>query len=207
MSYPGTVIAESDFPKGDDHRLISGSQRGKRLMFTSPTRSQEPADYLTVPLRIALGLSFLFPVADRLGILGPPGTAGVTWGNFANFLRYNAQVNSFMPAAIRPILGVTATVLESLFGISLFLGVCTPLAAAGAGGLLLLFGTAMAISLGIKSPFDYSVFSAMGGALLLAAWGVYPLSADSLFEQVMRYRRSKRALLCDRDACRKEDIV
>ena len=176
-------------------------------MFTPPTRSKEPSDYLTVPLRIALGLSILFPVADRLGILRPPSTAGVTWGNFANFLRYNAQVNSFLPAAIRPILGVTATVLESLFGISLFLGVCTPLAAAGAGGLLLLFGTAMAISLGIKSPFDYSVFSAMGGALLLAAWGVYPLSADSLFEQVMRYRRAKRALLCDRDACRKEDIV
>jgi putative oxidoreductase len=97
--------------------------------------------------------------------------------------------------------------LKAFFGISLFLGVCTPLAAAGAGGLLLLFGTAMAISFGIKSPFDYSVFSAMGGALLLAAWGVYPLSADSFFEQVMRYRRAKRALLCDRDACRKEDIV
>jgi hypothetical protein len=86
------VIAESDFPKDDDYRLISGSQRGKRLMFTPPTRSKEPSDYLTVPLRIALGLSFLFPVADRLGILGPPGTAGVTWGNFANFLRYNALI-------------------------------------------------------------------------------------------------------------------
>jgi uncharacterized membrane protein YphA (DoxX/SURF4 family) len=156
------VIAESDLPKDDDYRLISGSQRGKRLMFTPPTRSKEPSDYLTVPLRIALGLSFLFPVADRLGIPGPPGTAGVTWGNFANFLRDNAQVNSFFPAAIRPILGVTATVLESLFGISLFLGVCTPLAAAGAGGLLLLFGTAMAISLGIKSPFDYFGFLSHG---------------------------------------------
>jgi hypothetical protein len=30
-------------------------------MFTPPTRSKEPSDYLTVPLRIALGLSFLFP--------------------------------------------------------------------------------------------------------------------------------------------------
>jgi uncharacterized membrane protein YphA (DoxX/SURF4 family) len=104
-------------------------------------------------------------------------------------------------------LGVTATVLEGLLGICLFLGVCTPLAAAGTGGLLALFGTAMAISFGIKSPFDYSVFSAMGGALLLAAWGVYPLSADSLFEQVMGYRRAKRSLPRDRDGCRKEDIA
>jgi len=137
-------------------------------------------DYLTIPLRLALALSFLFPVADRLGLLGPPGTPGVAWGNFTNFLSYNAQVNSFLPAVIRPALGVTATVLETLFGVTLFLGVYTRLAAAGAGALLLLFGSAMAISFGIKSPFDYSVFSAMGGALLLACWAVYPLSCDAL---------------------------
>jgi len=31
-----------------------------------------------------------------------------------------------------------------------------------------LFGTAMAISFGIKTPLDYSVFSASAGALLLS---------------------------------------
>jgi putative oxidoreductase len=144
-------------------------------------KAHRPTDYLTVPLRLALALSFLFPVADRLGLLGPPGTAGVSWGDFTNFLSYNAQVNSFLPAAVRPALGVTATVFETLFGVTLFMGVYTQLVAAGAGILLLLFGSAMAISLGIKSPFDYSVFSAMGGALLLAAWGMYPLSVDACF--------------------------
>jgi putative oxidoreductase len=147
------------------------------------------SDYLTVPLRLALALSFLFPVADRLGFLGPPGTAGVTWGNFDNFLRYNAQVNSFAPAVIQPALGVSATILESLFGITLLLGLCTRLAAAGAGALLLLFGGAMAISFGIKSPFDYSVSSAMGGSLLLAAWNVYPLSADRVIQSRSRGQR------------------
>jgi hypothetical protein len=34
--------------------------------------------------------------------------------------------------------------------------------------LLILFGTAMAISFGPKSPLDYSVFSASGAAMLLA---------------------------------------
>ena len=66
----GTVIAHSYFPKDEGYRFISGSQIGKRPMFTPPTRSKEPSDYLAVPLRIALGLSFLFPVADRLGISG-----------------------------------------------------------------------------------------------------------------------------------------
>ena len=116
------------------------------MKFLTADNLHELSDYLTVPLRLALALSFLFPVADRLGMLGPPGTPEVVWGNFTNFLAYNAQVNSFLPVAIRPTLGVTATVFEILFGVTLFLGVYTRLFAAGAGILLLLFGSAMAIS-------------------------------------------------------------
>jgi hypothetical protein len=40
--------------------------------------------------------------------------------------------------------------------------------ALGSAVLLALFGIAMAISFGIKSPLDYSVFSASAGALVLA---------------------------------------
>jgi uncharacterized membrane protein YphA (DoxX/SURF4 family) len=103
------------------------------MKFLTADNLHELSDYLTVPLRVALALSFLFPVADRLGMLGPPGTPEVAWGNFTNFLAYNAQVNSFLPVAIRPTLGVTATVFEILFGVTLFLGVYTRLFAAGAG--------------------------------------------------------------------------
>ena len=106
----------------------------------------------------------------------------------SNFLRYNAQVNSFAPPIVRSALGVAATILECLFGVTLLLGIFTRLSAAGAGGLLFLFGGAMAVSFGIKSPFDYSVFSVMSGALLLAAWGVYSFSADALFQWCMRNR-------------------
>ncbi|HLQ23295.1 MAG TPA: hypothetical protein VK132_08805 [Gemmatimonadales bacterium] len=45
--------------------------------------------------------------------------------------------------------------------------------ALGSALLLALFGIAMAISLGLKSPLDYSVFSASAAALLLA---LYPCS-------------------------------
>ena len=40
--------------------------------------------------------------------------------------------------------------------------------ALASAGLLLIFALAMALSLGIKSPLDYSVFSASAAALLLA---------------------------------------
>jgi uncharacterized membrane protein YphA (DoxX/SURF4 family) len=114
--------------------------------------------------RVALGCAFLSAVADRFGLWGKYGG----WGNFANFTRYTAQVNSFMPAVTAPFLAWTATVAETLFGILLILGLWLRWVALGSAVLLATFGTAMAFSFGLKSPLDYSVFSASSAALLLA---------------------------------------
>jgi putative oxidoreductase len=116
--------------------------------------------------RFALGAAFLSAVADRFGLWGKYGG----WGNFANFTAYTAQVNSFMPAFIIPFLAWAATVAELSLGIGLILGFWPRWVAFGAAILLFLFGTAMAISFGIKSPLDYSVFSASAGAALLALY-------------------------------------
>ena len=114
--------------------------------------------------RIALGSAFLSPVADRFGLWGKY----ASWGNFANFTRYVAQVNSFMPAFTIPFLAWAATAAETTLGILLILGIWPRWVALGSAILLFLFGTAMAISFGIKKPLDYSVFSASAGALLLS---------------------------------------
>ncbi|RPH64106.1 MAG: DoxX family protein, partial [Myxococcaceae bacterium] len=50
----------------------------------------------------------------------------------------------------------------------LVLGVWRRPVALASAALLLIFALAMALSLGIKSPLDYSVFSASAAALLLA---------------------------------------
>ena len=113
--------------------------------------------------RIALGAAFLSAVADRFGLWGKYGG----WRNFANFEKYTAQVNSFMPASTIPFLAWAATIAELAFGLALVLGFWLRWAALGSFILLLLFGIAMAISFGIKSPVDYSVFSASAGALIL----------------------------------------
>lgn len=116
--------------------------------------------------RVALGAAFLSAVADRFGLWGKYGG----WKNFATFTQYTAQVNSFMPAFIIPFLAWAATAAELTLGITLIIGILPRWVAFGASTLLFLFGTAMAISFGVKSPLDYSVFSASAGALLLALY-------------------------------------
>ena len=117
-------------------------------------------------IRFALGAAFLSAVADRFGWWGKYGG----WGNFGNFIKYTAQVNSFMPASAIPFLAWAATVAETLLGIALIVGLWLRFVALGSSLLLAMFGIAMAISFGVKSPLDYSVFSASAGALLLALY-------------------------------------
>jgi uncharacterized membrane protein YphA (DoxX/SURF4 family) len=115
-------------------------------------------------LRIALGVAFLSGVADRFGLYGK----NVGYGNFDGFMRYTAQVNSFMPAFSIPLLAWAATLAEFGLGAALIIGIWPRWVGLGSAVLLALFGIAMAISFGIKSPLDYSVFSASAGALVLA---------------------------------------
>nr|AYM52979.1 DoxX family protein [Myxococcus fulvus] len=115
--------------------------------------------------RFALGAAFLSAVASRFGVW----TGNLGLGRFDNFVRYTAEVNAFMPASAIPFLAWAATAAELLLGAALVLGLWPRRVALGSALLLAMFGTAMAISQGLKSPLDYSVFSASAGALLLAS--------------------------------------
>ena len=117
--------------------------------------------------RCALGAAFLSAVASRFGLwAGEPGLAA-----FARFQNgYGAQVLSFMPAALLPFLIWSATIAETTLGILLILGIQIRWIALASAVLLAMFGTAMAISFGPKSPLEYSVYSASAAALLLAAY-------------------------------------
>lgn len=113
---------------------------------------------------LALGAAFLSAVASRFGLW-----AGRPWDTaFTGFIAYTAEVNAFMPAWSIPFLAWSATLAETVCGTLLVLGLLTEWAAAASAVLLALFGTAMALSQGVKSPLDYSVFSASAAAVLLA---------------------------------------
>ena len=134
----------------------------------------------SVFLRLALGLSFLSAVADRFGLWGAFGQPSVSWGNFARFVAYTGKLNWFLPESVIPALAITATCAEALLGICLVIGWHTRVAALLSGILLILFGVTMAVALGVKAPLDFSVFSAAGGAFLLAACTEFPFGVDKL---------------------------
>ena len=126
-------------------------------------------EFSSLFLRIALGTSFLSAVADRLGLWGGFGQPNVSWGSFARFVAYTATLNWFLPKAMIPALAIIATCAEVLLGLCLILGWQTRVAAWGAGIILTTFAITMAAALGFKAPLDFSVFSAAGGAFLLAS--------------------------------------
>lgn len=120
-------------------------------------------------LRIALAAAFLSAVADRFGLWGAHGAHGVAWGDWAHFVAYTGKLLWFLPAASINPAAWAATIAEAGLGIALLTGLCSRIVALASAGLLASFALTMTVALGIKAPLDYSVFSAMAAALLLAA--------------------------------------
>ena len=140
-------------------KLVGGKEKAER--------------YSVVFLRLMLGAAFLNGIASRFGLYAK----NVGYGNYANYVKYAGEVNSFMPRWTIPYLANAATVAEFTFGLMLVFGLWVRWAACGSAALLAMFGIAMAISFGIVSPLDYSVFSACAGAIAVAVYEERKLAA------------------------------
>src|SRR5215467_10953081 len=128
-------------------------------------------DIVRLFARCALGASFLSAVADRFGLWGPYGAKNVSWGDFAHFVEYTGAVMSLFPSSLTVPFAWAATVAETLFGILLIAGFKIRMVSVLTG-------------LGIKPPFDYSVFSAAAAAFLLAFWEPDRFTLDKLLNRV-----------------------
>ena len=131
-------------------------------------------------LRLAIGIGYLVPALDRLGVWGKNGEPQISWGDWQHFVKYAGEVMSFIPGSLVNVFAVIATVAEIVFGILLLAGKWTKFIAAGSGILALLFALSMAISFGIVSPLSYSVFTASAASFLLGTIGKYKWSLDSI---------------------------
>lgn len=119
-------------------------------------------------LRLSLAATFLSAVLDRFGIWGPPGAPNVAWGDWASFVAYTGTLNAFLPASLYAPLGWIATLAEVVLALWLLAGIRLRWAALGSAALLLVFALAMTVTLGIKAPLNYSVFTGAAAALALA---------------------------------------
>jgi putative oxidoreductase len=148
--------------------------------------------WIATALRILIGIAFASAVADRLGLMGGPGSPAVAWGTFPRFVTYTGQVNSFLPAAIIPSLAVVETVIECALGVAMLIGWQIRVAVWASTTLLFAFATAMTVSFGFASQFSYAVLVMAVGAWVLALSDSALFSVDSVFERLSR-RKNVRA--------------
>ena len=125
-------------------------------------------DCITLFTRFALALGFLSAVADRFGLWSLVlDSDKIAWGNMQSFINYTGTLLFYLPSGLVSTLAWVTTIAELLLGVLLLAGVWLKYTAFLSGILLLLFALAMFASLGVKAPFDYSVFIASACAFLL----------------------------------------
>ena len=112
-------------------------------------------------LRISISIGFLSAVADRFGLWGQSVSA---WGNWEAFATYTNKLLPFLSHNMASIFGGIATALELILGLLLLTNIKSSSVSFVSGVLLLIFGLTMTFSLGIKAPFDYSVYTASAAA-------------------------------------------
>jgi uncharacterized membrane protein YphA (DoxX/SURF4 family) len=133
-------------------------------------------------LRLALGITFLTPVFDRLGILGRAGTGNIEWGNWENFINYTATLMPYFDRPMVNIMGLTATIAEAAIAVGLIAGFKTKYVALGSCILTLTFIVFMATSVGIQKPINFGVFTASAASFLLSKIQNYNWSIDNLLK-------------------------
>lgn len=131
-------------------------------------------------LRCALGITFLTPVLDRLGILGTAGTGNIEWGSWENFINYTTTLMPYLDRSVTNVMGGIATISELIIAICLIIGFKTKHVAIGSCLLTFTFILFMATSVGIQKPINFGVFTASAASLLLSYVPKYKWSIDHL---------------------------
>jgi uncharacterized membrane protein YphA (DoxX/SURF4 family) len=132
----------------------------------------DPIRVVRLALRLSLASAFLSAVADRFGWWEELGRG--SWGSMGAFADYVRQLVPFASGWLLTVIVWAATVAEVTLGVLLLIGWRPKLVGAATCLTLTVFGTAMAVSLGVETPLSYSVFSAASAA---AAYAILPTTA------------------------------
>jgi uncharacterized membrane protein YphA (DoxX/SURF4 family) len=129
----------------------------------------DPIRVVRIALRLSLAAAFLSAVADRFRWWEPFGQG--SWGSMGPFADYTHQLVPFASGWLLTVIVWAATATEATLGVLLLTGWRPKLVGAATCLVLITFGTAMAVSLGMESPLRYSVFSAASAAAAYAILG------------------------------------
>jgi len=132
-------------------------------------RAVDPIPLVRTALRVTLAAAFLSAVADRFGWWAPLGQG--SWGSMAAFADYTRQLVPLASGWLLTAIVWTSTVTEAALAVLLLTGWRPQIIGTAAALVLAIFGTAMAISLGIETPFSYSVYTAASAAAAYAVLG------------------------------------
>src|SRR6201993_5317817 len=151
-------------------------QQFEDIIYVRNTTQQEESMHtpsvirvVRIALRLSLAAAFLSAVADRFGWWAPFGQG--SWGSMDAFADYAHQLVPFASGWLLTAIVWAATAAETTLGVLLLTGWRPKLVGAASCLVLIVFGTAMAVSLGVESPLSYSVFSAASAAAAYAVLG------------------------------------
>lgn len=148
-------------------------------------RAPDRTEMVRAALRISLAAAFLSAVADRFGWWAPFGQG--SWGSMAAFTDYVHQLAPFASGWFLTIIAWTATATEVVLGLLLLTGWRPRIVGTATCLVLIVFGMAMAVSLGWASPLSYSVFSAASGAAAYAVLDRRQSASTSLLAESARH--------------------
>lgn len=136
-----------------------------------------PVRAVRIALRLSLAAAFLSAVADRFGLWEPFGQGN--WGSMERFAEYTQELVPFASGWFLALVVWTATLTEAGLGLLLLTGWWPQLVGAATCLVLVVFGVAMAISVGVEAPLSYSVFSAAGAGAAYATLGTRPMAGNA----------------------------
>src|SRR5689334_10206242 len=114
-----------------------------------PMQTPSVIRVVQIALRLSLAAAFLSAVADRLGWWTAFGQG--SWGSMDAFAAYAHQLVPFASGWLLSVIVWLATAAETTLAVLLLTGWRPKLVGAATCLVLLIFGTAMAVSLGVES--------------------------------------------------------
>lgn len=118
---------------------------------------------------VLLALDLAGAVLDRFGVLGGPGSPGVSWGDWTRFTDYTTVLLHDPGSTLVSVSAVGATVVEAVIAVALGSGWQPRWTGKAVAGLFTVYLIAMTASPAHHDVIRYAVPVLIGGALLTSA--------------------------------------